>query len=207
MPLSARGRPRTSGPRRNTLRPRLILEVPPGLAADRLAAALEGGDVAAVVIPAAAREAKGLVAAAQAAEAAALIAGSGWPAPHGADGLHTDADAIDRIRARPGDASCGAAAGSKHDAMMAGEAGADYLWFDGGGDLVAAADLASWWQRVFEVPAVVAGPCDTAAVAAMIETGAEFVALVNAFGEEDDPREIVARVNAAFDVAGADGTA
>ncbi|WMS43209.1 hypothetical protein RDV64_02045 [Acuticoccus sp. MNP-M23] len=159
------------------------------------------------MIPADAAEGRTLVSLAQGSGAAALVVGSGWPAPHGADGLHTDAEAVDRIRARPAEATCGARAINKHDAMMAGEAGADYLWFDGVDDLPAAAELAAWWQRVFEVPAVIAGPNDTASVTAMIETGAEFVALVNAFGEEDDPREIVARVNTALDAAGADGTA
>jgi len=193
--------------RPEALRPRLILAVPPELGADRLSAALSGGDVAAVVIPAGAAEVRRLVALAQGAGAAALIVGGGWPAPHGADGLHLAAEEVDRIRARPPEATCGASAASKHDAMMAGEAGADYIWFDGMDDLPPAADLAAWWQRVFEVPAVIAGPNDTAAVAAMIETGAEFVALVNAFGEEDDPREIVARVNAAFEAAGGGGNA
>jgi thiamine-phosphate pyrophosphorylase len=71
---------------------------------------------------------------------------------------------------------------SRHDAMDAGEAGADYVMFgeprpDGAPmTLSALIDRASWWAEVFETPcvAVAASP---EAVAPLALTRAEFIAL------------------------------
>lgn len=185
------------------LRQRLILTLPRDLSAERLQAALGGGDVAAVVLPDDAAAGPSLVASAQAAGAAALVAGTRWPAPFGADGLHVPADIVSRLARRPEGAMCGAAAGDRHQAMIAGEAGADYVWFDGGGDLSAACAFASWWQALFEVPAVVAGPSDQASLEAMIVSRAEFVAMVDVFGDDRNEAALVARANLALD--GAEG--
>ncbi len=71
---------------------------------------------------------------------------------------------------------------SRHDAMDAGEAGADYVMFgeprqDGSMmTLSALVDRASWWAEVFETPCVVFAP-SAASVEAVALTGAEFVAL------------------------------
>lgn len=198
----ANGPPKTSAKRPRTdaepLRQRLILTLPADLAAARLSSALAAGDVAAVVLPAAAAEGPALVAAAQAAGAAALVSGTGWPAPFGADGLHVDGDVVKRLAARPDGAMCGAVADERHRAMVAGEAGADYLWFDATGDLVTGCALANWWQALFEVPAVVAGPSDEMALAALIGTRAEFVALVDVFGDRHDEVARVAAINRAL---------
>ncbi|MEM8662965.1 MAG: thiamine phosphate synthase [Pseudomonadota bacterium] len=179
------------------MRQRLILTAPAGLSAVRLSAALEAGDVAAVVI-APGDGAAALVRAAQEAGAAALVAQDTWPAPYGADGLHLPADGVSPLKARPEGSVCGAVAGDRHTAMMAGEAGADYVWFEGAGDETACA-LASWWQATFEVPAVVAGPA--ASLAAMIVSRAEFVAMVDVFDGQVDAVALVAAANAALDAA------
>lgn len=180
---------------------RLILAVPAGTAAARLNAALGGGDVAAVILAGGERA---LVEAAQDAGSAALLARTfaagdrlPWPLAHGADGLHAAGAFAERHRAvdtRPEGVTIGAAAATRHEAMSLGEAGADYLHF-GRLDRVdeEAFELAAWWQALFEVPAVLAGPADAASVAKMIATRAEFIA-VNVFELPSDPAESVAAV-------------
>lgn len=71
---------------------------------------------------------------------------------------------------------------SRHDAMDAGEAGADYVMFgeprpDGSQmTLSALAERAAWWAEVFETPCV-AYANSAVAVEPLALTGAEFVAL------------------------------
>ncbi|WP_157961561.1 thiamine phosphate synthase [Acuticoccus kandeliae] len=191
------------------MRPRLILVAPPDLTSDRLRAALSGGDVAALVLPTGAAHLRALIATAQQEGAAALLdyelatgGASPWPLAYGADGVHVHGDfkaCVAAVGSRPEGATIGAATNSRHDAMSLGETGADYLWF---GDLQRldedALELAIWWQALFEVPAVAAGPCDAAAIEFMIATRVEFIA-VNVFSSADDPGEWVARINGLLD--------
>jgi thiamine-phosphate pyrophosphorylase len=103
----------------------------------------------------------------------------------GADGSHlTGFDALkpalatlkpDRI------AGCGGL-GTRHNAMLAAEAGADYVMFgdpDQGGarpSLAAITDRLSWWAEIFEVPCVgFAASLDE--VGPLAAAGADFVAL------------------------------
>lgn len=181
---------------------RLILQLPSGVEAARLTAALAAGDVAAVVLPRDAPNGAELVAAAQAAGSAALVSGDGWPVAYGADGLHLGLPSAKLIAARKDGAMCGAVAADRHQAMLAGEADADYVWFDGTNDLAAACALANWWQALFEVPAVVAGPSDRVSLSALIETRAEFVALVDVFGDDHDEAARVAAADRALSEAG-----
>jgi thiamine-phosphate pyrophosphorylase len=74
---------------------------------------------------------------------------------------------------------------SRHDAMVAGERGADYVMFgepdrDGRRPAFAAVlDRVAWWAEVFEIPCVGwAGNLDE--VAALASAGAEFVAIGDA---------------------------
>ena len=103
----------------------------------------------------------------------------------GADGAHlTGLDAFtdalaqlkpDRI------AGCGGLE-SRHDAMTAAEAGADYVMFgepDGAGarpSFAAIEDRVAWWAEVFEIPCVgyAASPDE---VAPLVKAGADFIAL------------------------------
>ncbi|HXY57320.1 MAG TPA: thiamine phosphate synthase [Methylocystis sp.] len=68
---------------------------------------------------------------------------------------------------------------TRHDAMVAGEAGADYLLFGDDGD---AADFAAlqervrWWSQLFTTPCVALARRD-AEIAALIGAGADFLML------------------------------
>src|SRR5690606_6949059 len=139
-----------------------------------LGRALSGGDVASVIIDCHGAEEgaivdalRPLVAVAQAAGAAALVCGDTHFAGRvGADGVHLGPDAA-VLRAAVGSiARRGAIVGAggletRHAAMEAGEAGADYVMF---GRLGASdrprphardLDLARWWAELFETPCVV----------------------------------------------------
>lgn len=195
------------------MRQRLILVLPSGLAPARLAAALDGGDVAAVVIPADGANAMALVDAAQIEGCAALVAYdlgvSGtppWPLAFGADGVHAGGDFDGRLGAvtrRPEGATVGAVAGTRHEAMMLGEAGADYLWF-GSPRFVNedALELACWWQALFEVPGVAAGPPEDKAIGQLIATGVEFIA-VDVFSGPAEACDLVASINVRLETGGA----
>lgn len=184
---------------------RLVLVTPPlkdAVAfAPQLAAACAAADIAAVILILEGSDERGLVAMvkalapiAQEAGAAvtvcvpdanetvdaALIATRG-----GADGVHVHGTAaIAAFRERLGrDRIVGAGdLRSRHDAMEAGEAGADYLLFgeprrDGSvPPLSAIAERAQWWAEIFETPCAAYAP-DLAAIAALRTTGAEFCAL------------------------------
>lgn len=178
------------------MRQRLILEVPDGAGTSWLDETLRGGDVAAVVLPADHRELRDLVDVAQGTDVAAMLAYDvggeqrPWPLPHGADGAHL-VGPTDRvgavIEARPEGASVGALAASRHEAMVFGECGADYVWFGRTADLdEEAVERAAWWQALFEVPGVLAGPNDERSVALMVATRVEFIA-VNLFSGTGGP--------------------
>ena len=71
---------------------------------------------------------------------------------------------------------------TRHDAMMAGERGADYVMFgepDGNGrrpSFETILERVAWWAEVFEVPCVgYAGHCDE--IAPLVAAGADFVAV------------------------------
>jgi len=162
--------------------------------ADVLAAALTGADVAAVLLRLAGHEderslikiGKKLAPVVQSTGAALLLAGHpDIVARVGADGAHlAGIDAFNAARAalQPERiAGCGGLT-TRHDAMLAGEAGTDYVLFgepDQAGhrpSLEAIAERVSWWAEIFEPPCV--GFADTLAeVAALARAGADFVAV------------------------------
>ena len=101
----------------------------------------------------------------------------------GADGAHLSG--IERFTAAVGvlKPQCIAGAGglrTRHDAMLAGEAGADYVMFGdphgGRPALEAIVERIAWWAELFEVPCVgyAAGLEEVPALAA---AGADFIAL------------------------------
>ena len=70
---------------------------------------------------------------------------------------------------------CGA---SRHDAMTAGEAGADYIAFGGfAPNEMSDPALVSWWQTLMTLPCVAFGARTAADVAVLTEAGADFVAI------------------------------
>ncbi|KRE16914.1 hypothetical protein ASE63_14475 [Bosea sp. Root381] len=199
---------------------RLMLVTPPVADADAMAFKLmqaqAGGDVAAILLRLAdgdertrierVKRLAGPVQAGNVAlvvEAPALIASRG-----GADGVHLTggAEAIAEARSSLKSERIIGAGGlrSRHDAMDIGETGVDYVLFgeprpDGSlPPLPAVIERASWWAEIFETPCVAYAP-DAESVPALVETGAEFLALgAWAFDEGSDIRALVGEANAAI---------
>lgn len=122
------------------------------------------------------------------------------PAPD-SDGVHLAAAAeVAPMRARlGGGAIIGVACGlSRHAAMVAGEAGADYVMF---GDLDQAPptsdeliELVAWWNSLFVIPCAAAGTLDAVTSRALLAAGADLLAVRQlAAGVIDAVRDAVAR--------------
>ena len=176
---------------------RLFLVTPAIIDRDRFVAqlsdALARGHVAAVLVTAAGDQpsqdaAEQIVPIIQAAGAAALIADDTRVAGRlGADGVHIGTgreDLRSAVQAFAGKRSVGAGnLHSRHAAMEAAEAGADYVFFGRPhGDTHEEAhakvlDLAEWWSELMEIPAVVMAGRALGSVADTAATGAAFVAL------------------------------
>lgn len=199
---------------------RLMLVTPPVADAEamafRLMQAFAGGDVAAVLLRLTAGDersridrVKRLAGPVQGNNVALLIEDSALVAARGgADGVHLTSgpDAIGEARSSlKTERIIGAGAlRARHDAMDVGEAGVDYVMFgdprpDGSvPPLAAVVERAGWWAEIFETPCVAYAP-DAESVPALVETGAEFIALgAWAFEDERDIRAIVAEANAAI---------
>jgi thiamine-phosphate pyrophosphorylase len=158
-----------------------------------IGAALEAGDIAAVLLrlePADERtlvdRAKAIAAVAQRRDIALILDGhSQIVARAGADGAHlTGIEALTAALAtlKPDRIAGAGGLRSRHDAMLAGEASADYVMFgepDGGGGRPssdAIEDRLVWWSELFEAPCVgYAANLDE--VGPLAQAGADFVAL------------------------------
>ncbi len=196
---------------------RLMLVTPPVADADAMAFKLmqaqAGGDLAAVLLRltdgderSRIERVKRLAGPVQAANVALVVEASALVAARGgADGVHlTDGpEAVADARASlKGERIIGAGGlRARHDAMDIGEAGVDYVMFgdprpDGSlPPLAAVIERAAWWAEIFETPCVAYAP-DPDSVPALVETGAEFVALgAWAFEEGRDIRALVAQAN------------
>jgi thiamine-phosphate pyrophosphorylase len=149
-----------------------------------LAAALDGAEVACVLLRIAdgganAGHARALCAVAQEAGAAFLVADdTSLAAAIAADGVHLDDPAGygDARRELGPDAIVGVGCGrSRHAAMEAGDAGADYVAFTiaGPDDLETIAD----WSAMTVVPCVAMGDVGLDNAAAVVEAGADFLAI------------------------------
>lgn len=199
------------------LRPRLflILSLDVDDSFERLAAALASGDVASVLIAEPAVEGKAfaarvrpLIALAQQHEAAVILRGDARLVQRfGADGFHVDGD-IEAVREAVAAMSPGLIVGagnlrSRHAAMEAGEAGADYVFFgnpdaQAANELEALCERAEWWQNLFVAPCVVCAP-ELASVGSLARAGADFVALGPwAWRGADDARAAQNAIDAAF---------
>lgn len=126
----------------------------------------------------------------------------------GADGVHLgqqDGSVAD-ARARLGKAAqIGVTChDSRHLAMEAGEAGADYVAFGAffpsstkDTKHVAESELLSWWARLFELPCVAIGGITAANCGPLVAAGADFLAVSNAVwggDEADGVRALVAAI-------------
>ncbi|WP_455373970.1 thiamine phosphate synthase [Limibacillus halophilus] len=200
---------------------RLYLATPPQLATGslllesfrpRFEAALSGGDVAAVLLSTTGQEDShnvlralidALRPAAQEAGAAFLLEGYAELAGEtGCDGAQIPSGKQSLKRARdllPEGAILGAACGqSRHEAMVAGEMGVDYVAFGRGGfdPHPADPDLLEWWQEMMLVPSVALGATSLAEAESQAEEGADFVLLCSAVWDDvEGPAAAVAWFN------------
>jgi thiamine-phosphate pyrophosphorylase len=187
--------------------PRLYLLTPPvedPAAVAGLADAMAGTDVAAVLLRLPDADERSLInlvrkvaPAVQHHDAALLLDGrDDIVARSGADGAHLgNVDALVQAVPRLKPKSIAGVGGltTRHDAMTAGEAGADYVMFgdpDEAGhrpSFEAIIERVGWWAEVFEVPCVAyAARLDE--IDALAAAGADFIAVGGAVF--DDPRGI-----------------
>jgi len=103
----------------------------------------------------------------------------------GADGIHlTNPVRVGEARRKlGGDANIGAHCfASRHMAMEAGEAGADYVSFSPA-DAPEVIELIGWWSEMTNVACVAEGVQDELTARRVVEAGADFVAFI--LGESD----------------------
>jgi thiamine-phosphate pyrophosphorylase len=156
-------------------KPRLFL-VAPEAPADRLIACLEvacaAGDVASLLVGAAAPPE--LVALAQARGVAVLANGAPLA---GADGVQVDAGEVADARRKMGkDAIVGAMAGaSRHLALEAAEAGADYVALSQTGPTLGGEPIVGWWSDLVEIPCVAFDPTEPADLDILLPQNPDFI--------------------------------
>jgi thiamine-phosphate pyrophosphorylase len=88
---------------------------------------------------------------------------------------------------------------SRHLAMEAGEAGADYVAFGAfyptttkPSDYRPHPSILSWWAAVFEIPCVAIGGINPGNAKPLVDAGADFIAVCQAVWGADDPAAAVA---------------
>ena len=122
----------------------------------------------------------------------------------GADGVHLGQGDGDPRKARAllgPDKQIGVTChASRHLAMEAGEAGADYVAFGAFYDTLTKPSvyrpelaILSWWGSLFEIPSVAIGGITPDNAAPLVAAGADFVAVSNAVWGAVDPAAAVAR--------------
>ncbi len=210
---------------------RLYLITPPAFEptvfAGTLAAALAGGDVAAVQLRLKDVDDAQVLAAGKILMPIVQDAGAAFivndrpdlAARLGADGVHVG----------QGDASYGAARAavgpdaivgvtchaSRHLAMEAGEAGADYVAFGAfhpsatkAPPEFATPDILEWWQALMEIPCVAIGGVTVDNAAPLVRAGADFLAVSSGVWTHRDGEAAAVRAfNALFDAEAAGGGA
>jgi thiamine-phosphate pyrophosphorylase len=190
--------------------PRLYLVTPPvtdgGSFAATLTAALGAADIAAVLLRLADGDERSLInhvktLAPIAQDRGVALLLDGHPdlvARGGADGAHlTGIDvfsaALDQLK--PERIAGVGGLGSRHDAMVAAEANADYIMFgEPGAALAMTLDRVGWASELFELPCV-AFATNAAEIAPLTEAGADFVAID--FVWQDPRGAVVALADAA----------
>ncbi len=188
---------------------------------DRLARALDAAPVAAFQFRVkevdehqAARLAEPLQAICAAREVAFIVNDSISLAKRlGADGVHlgqSDGEVEDARKRLGREAQIGVTChNSRHLAMEAGEAGADYVAFGAFFPTTtkvtehrAEPDLLTWWQELMEIPCVAIGGITPENCAPLVSAGADFLAVSGAVWNGDDGAAVKA-FHAA--IAGAEG--
>lgn len=204
------------------VKPRLYLITPPSFAlegfAAELAHAVDAGDVAAVqlrmkdagdgpILKAAER----LIPIVQRAGAAFILNDRPDLAKRcGADGVHIGQDDMPYQEARAllgKDAMIGVTAhNSRHLAMKAAEAGADYVAFGSmfptttkDAKTRAEPELIQWWTDIMEVPCVAIGGITVDNAQVIVDAGADFLAVsAGVWAHKDGPAAAVRAFNALF---------
>jgi thiamine-phosphate pyrophosphorylase len=180
-----------------------------GRFADRLIRAIEAGPVAAFQFRvkgidehAAARLAEPLLEICAARDVAFIVNDSISLAKRlGADGVHLgqgDGDVAEARQRLGREAQIGVAClGSRHLAMEAGEAGADYISFGAFfpsvtkvTEHVAELDLLEWWSGLFELPVVAIGGITPANCVPLVTAGADFLAVSHAVWSGDEAQVV-----------------
>jgi len=121
----------------------------------------------------------------------------------GADGVHLgqgDGDIREARDALGPNAQIGRTChDSRHLAMDAGEAGADYVAFGAfyptttkPSDYRPDPAILSWWASIFEIPCVAIGGITPANAAPLVKAGADFLAVCQAVWSAEDPAAAVA---------------
>lgn len=121
----------------------------------------------------------------------------------GADGVHigqSDGDVEDARKHLGRDAQIGVTChASRHLAMEAGEAGADYVAFGAffpsmtkAVEHHAGVDLLTWWQSLFELPCVAIGGITPANCGDLVAAGADFLAVSGAVWNGDEAEAVKA---------------
>ena len=199
----------------DTDRPQIYLVTPPDfdpdVYPDRLAAVLDGIDVACVRLALATRDEDRIARAADAlrqvahARDVAIVIESHLllVARHGLDGVHLTDGARTVRHARKelgGDAIVGAfCRTSRHDGMTAAEAGADYVAFGPlgqtplGDGAVVDYDLFAFWLEAIEVPVVAEGAL-TEALIAQFGPVTDFFGIGDEIWRSDDPLDALKRL-------------
>ncbi|MCA3457726.1 MAG: thiamine phosphate synthase [Rhodobacter sp.] len=199
----------------DTDRPQIYLVTPPDfdpdVYPDRLAAVLDGIDVACVRLALATRDEDRIARAADAlrqvahARDVAIVIESHLllVARHGLDGVHLTDGARTVRHARKelgGDAIVGAfCRTSRHDGMTAAEAGADYVAFGPlgqtplGDGAVVDYDLFAFWSEAIEVPVVAEGAL-TEALIAQFGPVTDFFGVGDEIWRSDDPLDALKRL-------------
>ncbi|WP_428333912.1 thiamine phosphate synthase [Novosphingobium sp.] len=130
----------------------------------------------------------------------------------GADGVHLgqdDGEVADARQRLGKEAQIGVACkDSRHLAMEAGEAGADYVSFGAFypsttkvTTVQADIELLSWWSNLFEIPVVAIGGITPANCAPLVAAGADFLAVCNGVWGGDEAQAVADFASAMTGVA------
>jgi len=202
---------------------RLYLITPPEMPSPQdfaavLAEALDGGDVACVQLRLKGVEDDALRRAIDVLRPIAQTKGAAFllndrpdlAAQTGCDGVHIGQDDTPYNSARAiigPDAIIGVTChDSRHLAMEAAERGADYVAFGAfyptetkTPKATAEPDILTWWQDLMEIPCVAVGGITVANAPALVEAGADFIAVCGGvWGYEKGPKAAVAAFNGVF---------
>jgi thiamine-phosphate pyrophosphorylase len=203
---------------------RLYLITPPAFDPpafrDQLAAALDGGDVAAVQLRLKDADDAALIRAIEALRPVAQSRGVAFlmndrpdlAVAHGCDGAHVGQSDTPAAVARKilGERIMGVTChDSRHLAMEAGEAGADYVAFGAffptatkEAPTRADPEILRWWSELMEIPCVAIGGITAANCAPLVRAGADFLAVIGAvWGHPEGPAAGVRAMNAAIRAA------